>query len=123
MEKGEFWQKTITAVEADDVESLVELGLSKAEKLEILSMACEKGSVKTVKVLLSQIDLKDVQENLLAIAAENKKNCVIKELCSGIQWKKSAIDTAYKLALNNRFFDVVNNLFFYTGQMWSTPIR
>lgn len=118
----EFWQPIKTLVNNDDVESLVELGLSKEEKLMALQLAVENGSNKIVKFLLRHVDPRESKVNLLLISASKKNGIALKELCAKHAWKKDAINDAYKDAIRSGSFDMINTIYFATGY-WSSPER
>ncbi len=109
-------------VQNDDVESLVELGLTNEEKLLVVTYACKMGSIKTLKVFLKQVNVSDCKENLLVIATEKKNIDTLQELCSCHRWKKDKIETAYACARNNEDYGVLNFIYFLTGY-WFNPER
>jgi len=112
----------MTIVQSDDTESLVEFGLSKEEKLIAIKYAIDFGSTNILKLLLRQVDPRDSKDNLLFIASQKRNSTAVKELCAHHAWNHKAIDDAYKHALKNQSFDIVNTLYFATGH-WSNVER
>jgi hypothetical protein len=107
-------------VKQDDVESLVELGLTKEEKLIALKIAVEEGSVRTLKFLVKQVDPRESTVNLLFLASQKRNVVVLKELCSRREWKHQTIESAYAEASRNQFHEIVNTIYSATGY-WPTP--
>lgn len=112
----------LSIIKEDDVESLVELGLTKEEKLMAIYRAIEEGSLNILKFLLQHVDPRECPFNLLSFASEKKNTIAVKELCSRHAWKREAIEDAYNHALKNQSYDVVNTIYFATGH-WSNPER
>lgn len=115
----DFLQPIFSLVDNDDIDSIVELGLTKDEKTSLIKRACEMGSLNTLKMLLKQVDPRECEENLLLLAMQKERLNVLKELCSKVTWwEKDKIDSAYTYAKKSQSYSMINFLFYLTGY-WS----
>ena len=112
----------LSLVKQDDVESLVEYGLTKEEKLNALRLAVEEGSENILKFLVSQVDPRESDVNLLSLAIQKKNAAALKELCTRRKWKHQIIESAYTEAMKIQSHDIIRTIYFETGY-WPNPER